>query len=87
MSAVMPWYCYDAEESLLRQNVKGLKRFYNYQKREEERAVWEREANPEDIEFVKCQEELNDQLLEQFTLVERVIGGYWTLVCLPVCSS
>lgn len=66
---------WETEESLLRQNVKGLKRFYNYLKREEERAVWEREANPEDIEFVKCQEELNDQLLEQFTLVERVIGA------------
>ena len=65
-----------------------MKRFYNYLKRKEEQAAWERQANPEDIEFVKCQEELNDQLLEQFTQVERVIGGCLSVcvpVCLPVC--
>ena len=36
--------------------------------------MWEREANPEDIEYVKCQDELVEQLLEEFTKVERVIG-------------
>ena len=66
------------EASLLFQNVKGMKRFYNYIKREEERQMWEREANPEDVEYFKCQEELVEQLLEQYTHVERVIGQ-----CLP----
>ena len=72
---------------MLHQNVKGMKRFYNYLKREEEREAWEREANPEDIEYVKCQEELNEQLQEQVTHVERIIGEltvcqpqYWIVV-------
>lgn len=63
-----------SEQGLLEMNVKGMKRFYNFLKREEEREMWEREANPEDIEYIKCQEELQDQLLEHVTQVERVIG-------------
>ena len=34
----------------------------------------EREANPEDVEYLKIQDELNKQLLEQYKEVERVIG-------------
>ncbi len=34
----------------------------------------EAEANPEDIEYLKIQDELNEQLLEQYKEVERVIG-------------
>ena len=64
------------ESSLIAQNVKGMKRFYNWLKREEERSAWERGASPEDIEYFKCQEELNEQLLEQYTQVERVIGEW-----------
>ena len=28
----------------------------------------------EDVQFLDCQEEMNEQVLEQYTLVERVIG-------------
>ena len=76
------------EETLLAMNVKGMKRFYNFLKREEEREAWEQGANPEDIEYAKCQEELQDQLLEHVTHVERVIGE--VSVCLWMegsCSS
>ena len=51
-----------------------MKKFYNFLKREGEREEWERGANPEDIEYAKCQEELGEQLLETVTQVERVIG-------------
>ena len=34
----------------------------------------EKTATPEDIEYVKCSDEMNEQLLEQFKIVERVIG-------------
>ena len=69
---------WETEATLLAQNVKGMKKFYNFLKREQEREAWEREANPEDIEYAKCQEELGEQLLESVTQVERVIGE---LVC------
>ena len=63
-----------SEESLLQGSVKGMKKFYNYLKREDERGRWEETANMEDVEFLECQEEMNEQLFEQYTLVERVIG-------------
>ena len=65
---------WETEATLLAQNVKGMKKFYNFLKREGEREEWERGANPEDIEYAKCQEELGEQLLETVTQVERVIG-------------
>ena len=38
------------------------------------REAWEKMVSPEDVEYAKCQEELGEQLLGQFTQVERVIG-------------
>ncbi|KAL5484394.1 hypothetical protein EMCRGX_G020886 [Ephydatia muelleri] len=35
----------------------------------------QRRANMEDVEFLECQEEMNEQVLEQYTLVERVIAA------------
>ena len=56
-----------------------MKRFENFLRRERERGEWEERANEEDIEYVRCQEELQEQLLVQCTQVERVIGegGGW----------
>ena len=34
----------------------------------------QRRANMEHVEFLECQEEMNEQVLEQYTFVERVIG-------------
>ena len=55
-------------------DIKGMKKFENYLKREEERAEWMRTANAEDIEYVKCQEDLQESILEKFVKIERVIG-------------
>lgn len=38
--------------------------------------VRETEASPEEIEYLKIQDELTEQLLEQYKEVERVIGRY-----------
>ena len=65
---------WETEATLLAQNVKGMKKFYNFLKREQEREAWEASANPEDIEYAKCQEEMAEQLMENVTQVERVIG-------------
>ena len=53
---------------------KGLKRFENFLRRGAERAQWEATANEEDVEFLRCQEQMQEQLLAQHTEVERVIG-------------
>ena len=67
---------WETEANLLAQNVKGMKKFYNFLKREQEREAWEAGANPEDIEYAKCQEEMAEQLMDNVTQVERVIGRY-----------
>lgn len=67
---------WETEASLASKDIRGMKKFYNFLKREEERESWERTANMEDIEYFKCQEELGEQLLANFTQVERVIGKY-----------
>ena len=67
---------WETEATLLAQNIKGMKKFYNFLKRQQDRELWEREANPEDIEYAKCQEELGEQLLVNVTQVERVIGKH-----------
>ena len=65
---------WETESSLLAKDVRGMKKFYNFLKREEEQALWEQTASMEDIEYVQCQEELGEQLLVNFTQVEKVIG-------------
>ncbi len=65
---------WESEHSLTSQDIKGIKKFHNFVKKEEERDAWEKMASPEDVEYAKCQEELGEQLLGQFTQVERVIG-------------
>ncbi len=65
---------WETEASLSAKDIKGMKKFYNFLKKEEEKELWEQEANPEDIEYLKCQEELADELFDQFVQVERVIG-------------
>lgn len=65
---------WETEASLTSQDIRGTKKFLNFLKREEERELWERNANLEDIEYLKCQEELGDELLVNLTQVEKVIG-------------
>ena len=40
----------------------------------------EKTATPEDVEYVKCNDEMNEQLLEQYKIVERVIGEDITIL-------
>ena len=55
-------------------DITGLKKLDNCVRRQEEQSQWEASANAEDIEFFRCQEQLQEQLLTQHTQVERVIG-------------
>ncbi len=65
---------WETEASLTAKDIKGMKKFINFLKREEEREMWEASATLEDIEYIKCQEELSDQLFINFNQIERVIG-------------
>ncbi|CAI8057331.1 Chromodomain-helicase-DNA-binding protein 2 [Geodia barretti] len=63
------------ESELRSMDIRGLKKLDNYLRRQEEMSQWEAGANAEDIEFFRCQEQLQEQLLTQHTQVERVIGA------------
>ena len=63
-----------SESELRSMDIRGLKKLDNYLRRQEEMSQWEAGANAEDIEFFRCQEQLQEQLLTQHTQVERVIG-------------
>lgn len=67
---------WESKDSLVQQNVKGLKKLENYLRKEEENGAVRREKalSPEDIEYLECQSEMLDNLLETHTIVERVIS-------------
>ena len=67
-------HTHKSEAELRAMDIAGLKKFENHLRRQEEQSQWETTANPEDIEYLRCQEELQEQLLTQHTQVERVIG-------------
>ncbi|KAM4810238.1 chromodomain-helicase-DNA-binding protein 1 isoform 1-T1 [Rhinophrynus dorsalis] len=65
---------WETEETLKLQNVKGMKKLDNYQKKEQEKKRWLKTASPEDIEYYNCQQELTDDLHKQYQIVERIIA-------------
>lgn len=66
---------WESEESLQRQKVKGIKKFENFIKRDQEIEHWKkRQANPEDIEYYECQLELHHELLKSYSFIERIIA-------------
>ncbi|GAB6019009.1 hypothetical protein CHUAL_000642 [Chamberlinius hualienensis] len=65
---------WESVESLKEQKVKGIKKLENYIKKEEELQIWKSSATPEDIEYYECQLEMQMDLRQRNTKVERVIG-------------
>ncbi|XP_033108172.1 chromodomain-helicase-DNA-binding protein 1-like isoform X2 [Anneissia japonica] len=78
---------WESEDTLKAQKVKGMKKLENYIKREEEVMEWKKVANPEDVEYYECQQEMSLQLVEQYQKVERIIAhqntssGYPDYLC------
>ena len=66
---------WESKETLSEQKVKGMKKLENFIKRQEEIKYWKKEASPEDIEYLECQTEMLDNLLETYTKVERIIAS------------
>ena len=64
--------------------MKGLKKLENFIKREEELVAWKSLATPEDVEYYECQLELQQELLNSYSNVERVIGNQTLIKSLDV---
>ncbi|KAL3867259.1 hypothetical protein ACJMK2_044474 [Sinanodonta woodiana] len=71
---------WENEATLREQKVNGLKKLDNYIRKNDELKEWKMQASPEDIEYFDCQQELTQDLCEQYSTVERVIAhnGYKT---------
>ncbi len=65
---------WESKKTLYDQKVKGLKKLENFIKRDDELKAWKKEASPEDYEYIECQTEMMDNLLEIHLRVERVIA-------------
>jgi chromodomain-helicase-DNA-binding protein 1 len=53
--------------------VQGLKKVENYVKKQQELLYWKRRSNPEDVEYMECQLEMQENLLASYTTVERIV--------------
>ena len=65
---------WESKETLTEQKVKGMKKLENFIKKQDEIKYWKQEASPEDVEYLECQTEMLDNLLETYTKIERVIS-------------
>ena len=63
-----------SDKELKDMDITGGKKYENYLRRQTDQRQWESTANAEDIEYIRCQEQLQEQLLTQHTQVERIIS-------------
>eukprot|EP01135_Chromosphaera_perkinsii_P010809 Nk52_evm4s2241 gene=Nk52_evmTU4s2241 len=61
------------EEELNTMEIKGLKKLSNFIKKEEAEDRYKAQADREEVEFMEFQEELNNDIVETYKEVERVI--------------
>ncbi|CAG9533755.1 unnamed protein product [Cercopithifilaria johnstoni] len=65
---------WESENSIKQCNAKGLKKIDNYMKRLRDIEEWKLTADKEYIEFFDCEQQMNDELNEQYKIIERVIA-------------
>ncbi|XP_078487600.1 chromodomain-helicase-DNA-binding protein 1 [Ciona intestinalis] len=65
---------WESEETLRTQNIRGMKRLENFVRKTEEINVWLNAALPEDKEYYYCQQAMNNNVLQNYLKVERVIA-------------
>ncbi|CAD5210016.1 unnamed protein product [Bursaphelenchus xylophilus] len=65
---------WESPKSLAASGAKGSKKLDNYIKKMQEVELWKRHADKEYIEVYDCEQEMNDELYEQYKVVERIIG-------------
>ncbi|CAB0038921.1 unnamed protein product [Trichogramma brassicae] len=65
---------WESKDSLLALKVKGMKKFENYVKKEQDIRQWKKYAGLEDIDYFECQAELQQDLVKSYYNVERIIA-------------
>lgn len=65
---------WESFETLQEKRVKGLKKLDNFCKKEDEHRRWKDYANIEDVEYMECQLELQQELYKAYVKPERLIA-------------
>ena len=65
---------WESEKSLKNMNARGMKKLDRYIKKQLETAYERRYADKEYMEYLACEEEMGDELMEEYRTVERVIA-------------
>uniref|UniRef100_A0A1I7U6U6 Chromodomain-helicase-DNA-binding protein 1 n=1 Tax=Caenorhabditis tropicalis TaxID=1561998 RepID=A0A1I7U6U6_9PELO len=65
---------WESEASLTVMNAKGIKKVQNYVKKQKEVEMWKRSADKEYIEFYECEQQMAEELCEEYKKVERVVA-------------
>ena len=64
---------WESDGSLERMSAKGMKKVDNYMKKQLDIARWKKHSNPEDVEYMECQMEMENDMLSSYTKVERIV--------------
>ena len=64
---------WESEISLKDLKAKGFKKVDNFLKRQEEIELWKKHATPEDIDYMECQLDMQQELLQSHKQVERIV--------------
>ena len=58
---------WESTESLEKMGAKGLKKIDNFKKKQDEINMWKRNSNADDVEYMECQMEMEQQLQQSYT--------------------
>ena len=67
---------WESDASLAAHTAKGLKKVENFVKRQEEVNDWKTVSSPEDVEYMECQLQMQQELQASYTTVDR-----WVVWC------
>jgi len=71
---------WESMNSLLDQEIKGLKKIDNFVIRENSVEAWCNQMTLEDSEYYECQLELQQDLFKSYNIVERIIGIHFITI-------
>merc|ERR1719391_1780831 len=54
-------------------NAKGLKKVDNYMKKQQDIARWRKFSSADDVEYMECQMEMEQEMLKSYVVVERIV--------------
>lgn len=64
---------WESDASLEKMGAKGLKKIDNFMKKQAEINLWKKQSTADDIEYLECQMEMEQEMMRSYTTVERIV--------------